>query len=404
MICGRCGHKIEDSSAVCMRCRLAFPENISSVRKVKLPPRRSRIVKRVIIGGAAFGIGLTAVGLFVLKTDLISTLIMSVSGSASGAALAFLPKWTLGAYYRMRLNQAQRAFDHRLESVTRRYEKRLEENEIDRKAMHELGIACLSSHDFQKAINLFQRAAELEEDPGRLYNHLGIAFFAQRKFDQAMEAWNKSLDYCPDYAPTHFNCATASIQLGKYEQALAEFDRAILGDEAGTRERMPMQMGALRFGQGEIGGAVQEFTRAVEREPDSGDLRNNLGISYYKYGENSRGISELYAAQRVEPGHARSYANLGLIELIEGQPAEAVVTLLHAKNLESSSSAIRAYYGLALYRGWRDRSRHPSVGNCSKDGRRRFRCSIQSWPHLHHGRRGGTWGRSTATGALDRAI
>ncbi|HEY3298898.1 MAG TPA: tetratricopeptide repeat protein, partial [Armatimonadota bacterium] len=330
MICGRCGHKIEDTAALCMRCRIAFTESISSVHKIKLPPRRSLLKRRIAIIGTIVGLASVALAKYVTKSDWPAVAFSGAVGFAAGAAIAVLPKLTLGAYYRWRLNRARRAFENRLDRVTRRYEKRIEENPEDRKAMHELALACMASHNYERAVSLFEQAAEREEDPGRLYNHLAVALISQRKADRAFKAWQDSLEALPDYAPAHFNSAIAHITTKEYDRATAEFDQAILGDENGTRERLPVQMGTLKYEHGDIGGAIKEFTRALDADPHSGDIRNNLGVCYYRYGENNRGVNELYAAQRDEPGHARSYANLGLIQLLENNLADAVLTLSHA--------------------------------------------------------------------------
>src|SRR5690348_6783586 len=123
MICGRCGHKIEDSTAVCLRCRLAFPESSVAARRVRLPRKRTMVIRRLLMAAFIGGTAMVLVSKFLLKADMIAMIFTGASGAIGGAAIAFIPKWVLQAYYRMQLANSQHRFDSHLQRAVERYEK-----------------------------------------------------------------------------------------------------------------------------------------------------------------------------------------------------------------------------------------------------------------------------------------
>lgn len=348
MICGRCGHKLTEESSICTRCRIAFPTRKKELT-IRPVSQYAVLYRRMLIWGSCLALLLALVGEFVIGAMWQYVLLLAVGGAVGGVALALLPKLVLMTYFKLKLTAAKGRFSACIEKVTAFYGKRIEENEEDVEAMHELGIIYLITHNYRKAANCFEKARQAGSDLSRLDNHLGIALFLERDIPGAISAWKSSIESAMSNPAAHYNLGVAFTASRNPELSLSEFDNAVDEDREGVEYRLPIQLGTVYYESGRIEDAIREFEKAVKSGRDAGDARNNLGVACYRFGQIDRGMSEIHRVQVVEPGHARAYCNQGLIQLMNGNTRDAVNILYYASKMDEVSAPIHTYLGLALY-------------------------------------------------------
>jgi VWFA-related protein len=109
---------------------------------------------------------------------------------------------------------------------------------------------------------------------------LGYAEFALQHFDAAVTAWQRVRTSRPDHRPVYFDLADAYLQQGKSTEALA-----VLRDAAG---RWPDDndahnaVGIVLLRRGDLDGAINSFSRAVNAAPTDEIGHFNLGSAYHQ--------------------------------------------------------------------------------------------------------------------------
>ena len=91
-----------------------------------------------------------------------------------------------------------------------------------------LALAYTDREYFDNAIASYETARQLYPKPtAKLYNNLGLLYGKTGKFSQALACMDSALKIEPDFAEAHNNRGNALAGLGKYNEALPEFQKAI---------------------------------------------------------------------------------------------------------------------------------------------------------------------------------
>ena len=80
---------------------------------------------------------------------------------------------------------------------------------------------------YDKAVERFQKALELDPNFPRVHGLLGSALFQSGKIDQAIEAYKKQIARTPNVAQFHFNLGLAYQRKGLQREAITRFERAV---------------------------------------------------------------------------------------------------------------------------------------------------------------------------------
>jgi tetratricopeptide (TPR) repeat protein len=118
---------------------------------------------------------------------------------------------------------------------------------------------------------LFQSALECETSPELL--------------PQAIERYKQVIDLTPGWVDAHINLGVALYQMGRADEARAEFLSAVELDPLNGISRY--NLGCVLEEQGEIDEAIEHLRRAVRALPAHADVHFNLALAYEKRGERS---------------------------------------------------------------------------------------------------------------------
>jgi Tfp pilus assembly protein PilF/arylsulfatase A-like enzyme len=179
-------------------------------------------------------------------------------------------------------------------------------------------------------------------------------------------------------ANAHNNRGTILLGEGKYDEAIAEFEKALTASEnpaiarlniarayykkkdyaAATRalaEHMKSQprskeaenlLGNMAMDQGRLDAAEEHFRRALGYEPNFADARNSLGLLFQKRGRADEALEEFKRVVAVDPDYAEAHNNIGIILKDRGRKDEAVAAFRRAIQADPDFSG--SYSNLAL--------------------------------------------------------
>lgn len=92
-----------------------------------------------------------------------------------------------------------------------------------------LGWLMSLEEDYTLAIELCNKAIEIDPDLGNPYNDLGNIYIKQKKYDEAILLLEKA-KLAKNYGPRHFpfiNLGRIFVLQGKFHQAISEFQKAL---------------------------------------------------------------------------------------------------------------------------------------------------------------------------------
>src|SRR5439155_12227273 len=71
----------------------------------------------------------------------------------------------------------------------------------------------------QKAIEVYQKTAQIHSTSARVFNDMGLCYRPLRQLDRSLSAFRKAIDLQPDNAKYHNNLAAALVDAGRPDEA-----------------------------------------------------------------------------------------------------------------------------------------------------------------------------------------
>jgi len=142
----------------------------------------------------------------------------------------------------------------------------------------------------------------------------------------------------------HHNLALTFSRRGEYDQAIAEYNRAI--------ERAPRSP-ALYFGLGTTYMNMERYPEAVEQlriaisiDPSYYDAYINLGYSHEQTGDADRAAMAYRHAATLDPDNYQPYSRLGDLYMEQGEPSLAAENFSRAIQLDPDNHIILSKLGI----------------------------------------------------------
>jgi tetratricopeptide (TPR) repeat protein len=145
----------------------------------------------------------------------------------------------------------------------------------------------------------------------------------------AVDIWKDTVSKSPHKQRPRFHLAFAYIQAGNCSNAVDEFQQVATLKLPNSDPMIDWEHDLLRdWGlaydcAGNPQQAIAKFQQAVREHPD-GQLYAQMGMEYAKIRQYPQALDALAKAQRLDPGFALTYYNLGNIYAIQGNQAEAI--------------------------------------------------------------------------------
>jgi len=98
-----------------------------------------------------------------------------------------------------------------------------------------------------------------------------------------------------------------------------------------------ISLGDNYFSARQYEAAATAYGRALELDPDSAELHNNLGLTLHYRGRSAEALATLKAGVAKDPGHQRSWLTLGFVSLQLGDKVQAREALQQAVALAPDS-------------------------------------------------------------------
>jgi len=142
------------------------------------------------------------------------------------------------------------------------------------------------------------------------------------------------------------------LRVGEYAKGRGEKGPRAVGHDRGAAQHF--RKGSASYVQGEYGRAIEEYTKAVDCEPDFTMSFYKRGNAYCKVGEYDRAIADFSKVIDLTPDDARAYNNRGIAYIKKGERDRAIADYEKAIDLDPDYD--RALKNLKSVKGGAERS------------------------------------------------
>lgn len=217
----------------------------------------------------------------------------------------------------------------KLERNKRLLELALEENPQDHNLWVYMGKTYFNLNDLESAERCYRKAIKIaEENRDRFVSlyflqsaYIDLALLVSKdRMEEAIELFNKAIDIDPNFPDTYYYLGTAYYNSGSFEKAYDTFKKVFQVDTSkslfaishlGIRGEITLTMlQATALNLGLIREAIDYGNKILGINPNNAAVLNNMGIAYMALGDRTLGKSFFERALMVAPGFEKAMENL----------------------------------------------------------------------------------------------
>ena len=209
-----------------------------------------------------------------------------------------------------------------------------------------IGALARSQQQYDAAIAAFSQRVDLIPNDAEAHHELGEMYFRQSRQSEALAEFTAAVMLNPTRADSHAAMGQVYLRGGNYADAVASARRAVALDSSHKEARYVLATSLVRMGNVDEGKREldvyqrlqAEETAARSRQLEIEGLRRDASVSILN-GESAKAVALLRQALERDPESAQLRLDLGLALLKAGQPAEAIEPLTTAAAKENSEDA-----------------------------------------------------------------
>ena len=205
---------------------------------------------------------------------------------------------------------------------------------------------------YPKARRAARKALGIDDKLGEVHTSLGLVKY---QFDWdwpgAEGEFRRAIELNPSYAPAHQFFADYLKAMGRFDEALAEMDRAHELDPLSLS--INTGVGHVLYLSREYDRAIEQYRRTIELDPNFLQARLWFGRPYLQKGMFREAIAEVQQAVTLSGGSVISLAMLGHARAAAGEEQEAL-KILEELQARSEKQYVPAYWIAVIYNGLRD--------------------------------------------------
>jgi Tfp pilus assembly protein PilF len=184
--------------------------------------------------------------------------------------------------------------------------------------------------DTNTAIALYEQAAAASDAPASAFVQVGDVYMRAGYPVEATKAYRTALSRSPNNGPALVGLGSAMVEAGDTEagiRALAEGAQSVNTSQAYNR------LGVAQTFAGQIGPALETFSRALSLAPGDLDIQTNMALAAALAGDSAKAlplIQRVAAAPNAQLHHKRNavvaYGLLGLSDQVRASPPTGLTT------------------------------------------------------------------------------
>jgi tetratricopeptide (TPR) repeat protein len=199
-------------------------------------------------------------------------------------------------------------------------------------ALMRQGSVLFQQGRYDDALKLFEEAQQETPTNGTIYNMIGLCHLRTNNLQGALDAFTSALVVIPVFTDARNNRGATYLALRQYQLAKVDFV-AVLADSTYPHHwEVYFNLGLANQGRGQLGAAVQNFTRAINAPRPVYAAYLRLADIKQQQGSIDQAIDLLEEAELKFPDRLEASLALGKMLTTLGRTAEAKAHLERVVN------------------------------------------------------------------------
>ncbi len=245
------------------------------------------------------------------------------------------------------------AYQHQLEwdQAAEQYRRAIEADPDEPLLYRSRARLHLQRQYFEAVLCDFQRASH-REDPentqaqAKDWLQCGRILYQNERYEQAVAAYDEARKLSPNSSNAFLWRAEALVKLKRHQEAAQSLDQYFTTGGK-PRPEVYRVRGLVRVKLGDLRGAIQDYTRALELKPDAA-VYSSRGWAYHAVSAPRLALPDFQEAIRLNPEDGDAYNGRGYAYMRTGQYPAAIADAEAAlKRVRPGSDALRLLYGAA---------------------------------------------------------
>jgi tetratricopeptide (TPR) repeat protein len=167
-----------------------------------------------------------------------------------------------------------------------------------------------------------ERVASNISNYATAYNNRGNFFKDMGRYDDAIAEYKKAICADPKRLISYYNIGMIYNDLGKTQQAISEFNKIIQLDPNDAKGYYGL--GLVYQKMGDIDRAIKAYEKAASLDPERDFIHINLGSAYISKGKLNDAVAAFQKAIAISPQNIAAIYNLGIAYSQLGKRLEAI--------------------------------------------------------------------------------
>ncbi|MFN0212788.1 MAG: tetratricopeptide repeat protein [Saprospiraceae bacterium] len=191
------------------------------------------------------------------------------------------------------------------------------------KGSYYLGNWFVDKLNYDKAVELYQKAILLYPEYAPPYNGLGNVYRDKKEYDKAAELYQKAILLDPEYAYPHNGLGNVYVDKKEYDKAAEYYQNAIKLDP----EYPPpnYNLGGIYADKKEYDKAAEFYQKAIELDPKDADYHYGLGYVYHDKKEYDKAVEHYKKTIELDPTFDSPHYGLGITYSVKKEYNEAII-------------------------------------------------------------------------------
>ncbi len=172
--------------------------------------------------------------------------------------------------------------------------------------LFEQGEGLRKAGRYEQAIELFDQVLEIDHDHSEAYRKRGLCRRDLGDFDRAFADYEQAVAADPGNPEAYRSYAIALQRLDQHREAIEWCDRGIAVAETAN---LHIARSLSRRELGDVEGAVEDTSRAIDLEPDNAYAWMHRGLNHYRAKEYRKALADYDRAIELSPSMSSAYHN-----------------------------------------------------------------------------------------------
>jgi len=197
---------------------------------------------------------------------------------------------------------------------------KIKPNTVDKQ--QDMNSGMVDADELQKNINQLTGEIVKSIKPGELYVQRGKQYFALHEFELAVNDYNKALELDDKLDAAYFGLGMAKGRMGLVKQGIE--DLTIFINRNPNNSVAYTKRGVRYIWSGELDNAKKDLSKAIELDPKNAEAHDDLGVVNASKGNYDQAVWHFQNVIRIDPSYQKGFHNLAMAYHITGKKKAAL--------------------------------------------------------------------------------